>query len=329
MIVRATGADMLAALALAACGGGQTGDSTLAESRTGEQELSELEERQQELERQLDRGKPVEEVPDTRTPPRASPTLTPVDIRAFKRFAATLNGSAEIVVGSFGSRPVQLGVVRDNTAWSTIKVPIAVRVLKDAGGPAALPATTRDEIFRALTASDNDAAKSLWNSLVSTYGGPEGAAQATTEVLRTAGDDTTEVSSQGRADFSPYGQTHWQLLSQHRFMASLAAGCVADSATTRYLLDTMTQVIEGQRWGLGTVGRPALYKGGWGPDPEQQYLVRQMGVLHHTRQGGGTVVTLAAEPADGSFDSGTAMLTAMAEWLDERVTDEPARPVAC
>ena len=99
-----------------------------------------------------------------------------------------------------------------------------------------------------------------------------------TDLLRRARDSTTQVSAVGRGSFSPYGQTLWPVSAQTRFMTSLARGCLLDRASTTYLLALMNEVIPGQRWGFGTLPSVSALKGGWGPDPDGGYLVRQMGL---------------------------------------------------
>jgi hypothetical protein len=73
----------------------------------------------------------------------------------------------------------------------------------------------------------------------------------------------------------------------------------------------MRRIVPEQRWGLGVLGDDVELKGGWGPDPDGRHLVRQMGRV------GPQAVALAAAPADGSFESGTAMLDRLATWLGE------------
>ena len=72
-----------------------------------------------------------------------------------------------------------------------------------------------------------------------------------TKLLREAGDTGTQVSTQGRDGFSPYGQTQWSLLDQHRFMTALAGRCVVSPAAGAYLLDLMGRVTS-DTWGLGS-----------------------------------------------------------------------------
>lgn len=228
-------------------------------------------------------------------------------------------------------RPAPGGIVSGgdqsaSAAWSTIKVPIALRVLEDGGGPSALPSPTLDQIRRALTLSDNEAAAALFAQLEAKHGSTQGAADAVTQVLRAAGDDETEVSVQGRDGFSPYGQTPWSANDQARFMAGLVAGCVADPASTGYVLGLMGEVTS-DTWGLGSVGVPAKWKGGWGPDPDGNYLVRQMGVLDVDHSD--VVVALSVRPGDGTFESGQTAASAVAQWLERRVELLPDASPAC
>jgi hypothetical protein len=91
-----------------------------------------------------------------------------------------------------------------------------------------------------------------------------------------------------------------------KLMAALPGLAHADAVRAR-----MRRVVPEQRWGLGTLGDDVELKGGWGPDPAGRRLVRQMGIV------GPLAVALAALPADGSVESGTAMLDRVAQWLGE------------
>ena len=83
------------------------------------------------------------------------------------------------------------------------------------------------------------------------------------------------------------------------------------------MLDLMGRVTS-DTWGLGSAGVPALWKGGWGPDPGGAYLVRQMGEL---KPGGGSViVTVAAQASSGAFDAGQQMASAAARWLADHAS---------
>lgn len=238
-----------------------------------------------------------------------------------------LGADVGATVGPPGSGAIASGGdLLSGAAWSTIKVPIALRVLEDAGGPDGLSAAQDGEIERALTASDNEAAEALFGELAATHGGTAGAADAVTEVLREAGDEETIVSTEGRDGFSPYGQTEWALPAQHRFMAALAGGCVADEASRVYVLELMGQVTS-DAWGLGSAGVPARWKGGWGPGTDGRYLVRQMGIVE--LGSGQIVVTVAVRPDDGTFESGQTIATDVVDWLVEKADGIAQVPGAC
>jgi hypothetical protein len=85
-------------------------------------------------------------------------------------------------------------------------------------------------------------------------------------------------------------------------------------ANTSQVLDLMGQITSSQRWGMGTLANTVAFKGGWGPDTDGAYLVRQMAVVH---LGDGTRIglALAARPADGSFATGVSDLNALARWV--------------
>lgn len=220
----------------------------------------------------------------------------------------------------------QLGPLQTGPAWSTIKLPIAARVIEDTGGAAALSSSTRDLVGRAITASDNAAAAELWDQLASAHGGPSGAASAVGELLAAAGDTQTTVSTVGRDGFSPYGQTEWSLVAQEHFVSALAAGCVAPAAAGE-LRTLMGQVVPDQRWGLGTASSNASFKGGWGPGLDGRYLVRQVGVVE--QDGGAIAVAIAAIPGDGQVATGTAAVTSLAQWVVANTVWTKTKPTSC
>ncbi len=246
---------------------------------------------------------------------------------SFALLEAELDGEIGAVIGAPGAGRVEsLGSLTSGSAWSTSKVPIALRLLEDVGGPAGLSATQAEEMRRALTLSDNEAAAALFTDLERKHGGIAGASIAVGEVLREAGDTATQISTQGRDGFSSYGQTDWSLLNQERFMSALAAGCISSQPSREYVLGLMGEV-SSDSWGLGSAGLPARWKGGWGPGLDGRYLARQMGVLYVGNRE--AIVTLAAIPTDGQFESAEAMATRIAEWLAKRAPQVAATPVGC
>lgn len=241
---------------------------------------------------------------------------------------AGLPGRAGIVVGGpGGGETASGGTLAAGPAWSTIKVPIAQRVLEDGGGPDGIGEAARSRIAAAITQSDNDAAAALFAGLEAGHGGLAGASEAVGQMLRAAGDGTTTISTRGRDGFSTYGQTEWSLAEQNRYMSALSGGCVGDRASRDFLLGQMAAVGGSDTFGLGSTGRPARWKGGWGPGTDGRYLVRQMGVLE--AGGGPVVVSMAAIPDDGSFESGQAMLNEIAARVVERYADRAPAPGSC
>ena len=287
---------------------------------------------------QTDRIVRPDQPPDPSAAARSRRQRIERDRRAARRAASrTLDGlgslaaqlDAEVGVSiraPGGSREyAQAGSLQSGSAWSTIKVPIALRLLDDVGGPTGLSERQHADIAAAISQSDNAAAARLFADLAREHGGDAGAAAAVGTELARAGDEATTVSTVGRDGFSSYGQTEWSLDAQGRFMAALLAGCLGDPASRRLLLAQMHSVTS-DRWGLGAIDLPALWKGGWGPGVDGRYLVRQMGAIE--APAGPIVVTLAARSADGSFEASTADASAVARWLADRVRrlSLPARP---
>lgn len=264
---------------------------------------------------------PTVETRASGTEPAQTELLTAADHASFRRLERALGGSSGLTVSAVGlHRPVtQVGTLQEGVAWSTIKVPIAVAVeARFEGHPTA---SEQSLLMRAISASDNSAAEALWRSL----GPPNAAAAAVRSVLAASGDASTNVETRVlRRGFTSFGQTHWSLGAQQRFIAGLP--CLPNSAP---VLSLMQQVVPDQRWGLGSLGADTQFKGGWGPDPNGRYLVRQMGIVRLSN-GHALAASIATMPADGSFAAGTAHLTEIAQWLIAHVDVSSARlPASC
>jgi hypothetical protein len=215
-------------------------------------------------------------------------------------------GLAASAVGSCG-QPIALGHWQNGTAWSTMKVPVAIAALREIHPPEITPAMTA-----AITESDNAAAETLWQSL----GDPVSAARKVEAVLREAGDPTVVQSQKVRPKFTAFGQTDWSLSDQARFTST----AVCDSRNVP-IFALMGQVMADQSWGIGIISG-ARFKGGWGPSTSGSYLVRQIGVL--ATPTGLSAVALAAESASGSFADGIREVTEMARWLTAHIGDLPS-----
>jgi len=255
-------------------------------------------------------GTPVAAPPPP--PPAAAPPSPAIGAglaESFAELTSNLNGTFGIAFAPVGDGTTaeQYGDWTQGPAWSTMKVPLSIAVLREQDEPSATGSMTA-----AITASDNGAADALWRSL----GDPDEAAAKMDKVLREAGDPTSVQSRRVRPPFSAFGQTQWSLVNQVRFIA--AATC--DTRNTP-VLDLMGQISSGQRWGLGTID-DTHFKGGWGPMESGGYLVRQLGIVPTAR--GQVAVAIAAQPSSGSFSEGTADLSTLAGWLSKHIDDLPA-----
>lgn len=214
--------------------------------------------------------------------------------------------------------PESFGPLQSGHAWSTIKVPILVALLRERHGSLSLLEKTW--AHSALTASNNEAAAALFGEIEKARGGPVQASQTVEETLRLAG-ITTEVATAPPPPgaVSSYGQTEWSLSATAQFMRAFARGCLLDSNATRYVLGLMEDVVAEQSWGLDEAGfdpswRVAI-KGGWGPEGSASgpYLVRQAAVLRD--DSAGLAVAIAAQADTGSFEAGVEALNQVAAWL--------------
>jgi hypothetical protein len=317
---------LFAGLALGGCGdSGSDDDVGAARQKHLQQEEAARARELARLKRQLrleKRRKAILQTPASSAEPAAEASApggaTTSQLADFSALEESLPGQAGIAIGPPGAGPAATaGSLTTGSAWSTSKVPVAMRVLQEAGGPRGLSPSQAKEIRAALTLSDNEAALSLFADLEAAYGGPSGAAAAVGEVLAEAGDATTRISSEGRDGFTPFGQTEWSVELQELFMSRLAAGCIGSPASSEYVLDLMGEV-SSDAWGLGSTGLSARWKGGWGPGVDGRYLARQMGVL--STGSGETVVALAVLPDDGSFETAQTMATAVAQWAAEKAS---------
>ncbi|MGV9662311.1 hypothetical protein ACWDUL_14805 [Nocardia niigatensis] len=215
-----------------------------------------------------------------------------------------LTGKVGLAVMPVGTdRVLALGDWSTGPGWSTMKVPLTLAALRKNSG-------NQVAAVNAIEYSDNSAADTLWQSL----GTPEVAAQTVQDVLREGGDaDTTVPATRARADYSAFGQADWSLANQLKFAAKLP--CLAQSDVVTSLMGKISST---QRWGLGNLDG-AIFKGGWGPDPSGNYLVRQFGLI--PVDGGQIAIAVATQPNSGSFDDGTVILTKIATLIGKHLDE--------
>jgi hypothetical protein len=243
--------------------------------------------------------------------PAASPPLpAPNDPLAaeFASLQAKVNAKLGVVVGAVGGgqNVTTLGNWKEGKAWSTIKVPLVIAAYRQQS-----PQQVTDAMRAAITESDNAAAESVWAQL----GEPQAAGQKVEQVLRETGDPTTVEWKRVRPPYTAFGQTDWSLTNQVRFLASAACNSKNDP-----IFALMGQVVANQSWGIGDIPG-TQFKGGWGPSPSGNYLVRQIGIL--TTPTGKIAVAIAAEPASGQFNDGTKALGEVANWLTQHFGSLP------
>lgn len=227
---------------------------------------------------------------------------------AFNTFVSQkMHGKAGIAWAPLGrdGKVTRLGdEFQKDPAWSTSKVPVAVAATAAANDKP--DAATQQDLQKAITASDNDAANRLWARL----GPPDKAAKATEAVLRAAGDPSVVQYQVVRAGMATtFGQTEWSLSNQAQFAARLP--CVPHSQN---VLGLMGNITPAQRWGIGQAGVKAAFKDGWGPDPNGKYLTRQLAIVELPNNQGQIGLAMASKPDDGSFETGKTDITELAKW---------------
>lgn len=240
----------------------------------------------------------------TTTMQAPSPTPTPapeprLTLQPLIDAAVTTHGGTAGVAVSDGTTELSAGDDTGYPAWSTIKVPIAIAALRQ--DPAWYPAAAA-----AIQHSDNAAAESLWAAL------PPGAADGVLAEGNSPVSVNTEIVV---PEFSVFGQTAWSTAQQARFAANLPCVSGADE-----VLALMGQVDPAQAYGLGQLPS-ARFKGGWGPDPDGAYLVRQLGLA--SGPSGEVAVALTVKPASGSYVDAQAMANEIAHGLSLQLDQLP------
>jgi hypothetical protein len=228
-----------------------------------------------------------------------------------------------------GGRMQVLGDDPPMQAMSTSKILILSAVLRDRGGVDNLTPEQRSLAQAAITQSDNDSILSLFTDLEADKGGLVGASAYATSLLRSAGDEETQVTTAtppaGYA--TTFGQTPWTPSAEVSFFRALALGCVLAPADTDYELGLMRAIEPSESWGLGSAGFDRVaFKGGWGPEPSGQYGVRQTGIIGSGNSA--VVVSVAADPA-ATFGAGQSALDQVGQWLHREIQLTPRPAGAC
>lgn len=239
-----------------------------------------------------------------------APPLEPELIGAVARVLATHGGRAGVAVHTKGGT-VHIGESGASPAWSTMKVPIAIAA-EEAG------VAEPEWIDTSVTFSDNSSAFLLFAAL----GGDDRSVKAVEELLGRHG-NAPDIAALGLHGGSvPYGWTPWPLSDQAAFATQLP--CIE---AAEYTYDRMGEIVEWQRYGLGQLP-DARFKGGWGPDADDLYTVRQFGTV--PVDDGLIGLAIIAHPEDGELASGEAMLDDLAAEIGELIDDGVIAPApAC
>ncbi len=267
-------------------------------------------------------------------PQSTGPLLSPAAADNFAALESRLPGKAGVAVAPLGQGSVQtLGGFQVGHAWSTMKVPVLVTLLRDyARTGRSLSQTQQNEAQLALEQSDNAAAGALFSDLESIHGGLVPASAAVQRTLVAAGDSATTVNTAPNSDgWTTWGQSIWSTTGETEFYRSLARGCLLAPANTSYVLGLMRSVIPAQRWGAGAAGYPASvplgFKAGWGPESSGGYLVRQTAIVGAGDRG--YVLSMIALPSSGSFSEGVSMITELATWARHNIPVRGAARAGC
>ncbi|KQB83916.1 hypothetical protein [Corynebacterium oculi] len=237
----------------------------------------------------------VEQAAPTSAAPRSAPSALGKELRRIVDGAVAHHGGrAGLAVVSEG-RVYSAGDPGQGAAWSTIKVPIAIAAYR-AG-------TADDDVARAaITYSDNDASVDLWNSL----GDNQEAGAAVQEVLSLTGDPTDVARQWGHSGARvSFGEVSWPLSGQALFASKVQ--CVEGAEP---VVELMGEISEEHKYGLGLL-HGSVFKGGWGPDDDGVFTMRQLGVAE------GVGIAMYVHPEDETESEGRAILDDMARGLRE------------
>lgn len=199
----------------------------------------------------------------------------------------------------------------DSPAWGSIRIPIAL---------AAARAQPNDltKVTAAIADSDPAAVADLWRELGDKPG------DAVTEAIGSLGDAETKVSGTAQTSYEDLARTAWSTASQAKFGAGLL--CAKDrSPVTSAMMQAPSN--SDSRWGLQTAsGKQGVQfvaaHGGWGPEGENGYSARQLGLVQTTR--GLMSVSIASQAASKSREDAVSIVTQATDWLTRNLAQLPA-----
>jgi hypothetical protein len=264
----------------------------------------------------------------------AAPTvILPGAAASFASFARTQPGRVQVAVGPVNGTTIHtFGGNTPAPAWSTSKVPVLAALIK-ARGTAGLTAQEQSLANTAITESDNDSILALFGDLETLKGGLDGASLYVQDLFRESGDPSTVVTTAPPppGGVTTFGQTAWSPADSVLFFRAFAKGCLIGGPATDGVLTLMEHIISSESWGFGSAdfGTTVAFKGGWGPEGSA-YLVRQDAIINPGRSSALAISVVAYPPAgSASFEVGTQMLTATAQWAAHETRPIPKTQTAC
>ena len=200
-------------------------------------------------------GKTIAAQPSTK---RATHPLDPLNTAAMRRYIASRSGDITVAVENLRTGRTYLWNPGERAqTGSIIKADILETLLRQAMvSHTPLSESTADVVQGMIEDSDNDDATELWNQV-----GGAGAVSAYNQLV---GMTQTDPNTEGY-----WGETTTSALDQIRLLRELVdRHGLLDSASQRYQLGLMKNVVSGQNWGV-SAGLPAgvsvALKNGWTP----------------------------------------------------------------
>ena len=212
---------------------------------------------------------------------------------------AAFPDDAQVSVVTADGDVVTAGEVPESTAWSTIKVPIAIEALREGGDE------LDEQAKLAITESDNDAASALFETLGGGY-------QASTKIdnlLREA-DDTSTLTLPNAAlgGDTGFGMTQWSSADQARFAAWMAC---SDEDAVQHVYRLMADLVDSQAVGVETV-EGGHAKSGWGTNEHTGVsTMRQMGTIDT----GSGLAAMSIVITGSELEDVTEEIDVLADWL--------------
>jgi hypothetical protein len=251
---------------------------------------------------------------------------------SFARLLRQLPGPVELTAAPLGSSEAEsLGGDAAAAGWSTTKVVVLSALLRARRED--LTEQERSWAVSAITESNNESVLALFGDLEQIEGGLVSASAYMQRLLRESGDAETVVATAPppAGAVTTFGQTQWRPSNAVKFFSALARGCLLSAQGTAFALGLMQHIEPSESWGLGSAGFTSVaFKGGWGPEPDGAYLVRQSGILDIGSSHAVAVAFVAFPPAGlESFTTGTTMATETAKWLRAHLNPTPRVSLGC